>query len=139
MSHPDRAIVEASLAQAAETVGDPAGLVYARLFTANPAMAALFCNDKSGSVKGEMLARAFDTILDFVGDGGYAPHLMRAERDTHAGYGVDPAVFMTFFETLFEALDAAMGDAWSVQTRTAWRRLLADMRAVMDEGLEAGR
>lgn len=138
MPHPDRAIIEASLAQAAEHVGDPAALVYARLFGANPEIAALFCNDKSGSVKGEMLARAFDTILDFVGDGGYAPHLIRAERDTHAGYGVDPAIFMTFFETVFDALDAAMGDAWSPQTRAAWGRLLSDMRAVMDEGVAAG-
>lgn len=136
MPHPDRAIIEASLAQAADHVGDPAALVYARLFAANPEIAALFCNDKSGSVKGEMLARAFDTILDFVGDGGYAPHLMRAERDTHAGYGVDPAIFMTFFETLFESLAAAMGDRWSAETRGVWRRLLAEMRAVMADPVE---
>lgn len=134
---PRRAAIEASLVQVVERIGDPAPLVYARLFAAEPAMQPLFCNDKSGSVRGEMLARAFDTILDFVGDNGYAPHLLRAERDNHAGYGVEPAVFMTFFEVIFGALEAEMAGHWSAEVRQAWAEMLAEMRTVMDDQARA--
>jgi hypothetical protein len=126
-----RALIEASLAAAGECIGDPAGLVYARLFATQPSVAALFCNDKSGSVRGEMLARAFDTLLDFIGDQGFAPYFLRAERDNHAGYGVEPGVFMTFFEVIFEVLAGEMAAGWSVEMRDAWGEVLAEMRAVM--------
>jgi hemoglobin-like flavoprotein len=130
---PRRASIEASLMQVAARIGDPSGLVYARLFAAQPAMLALFCNDKSGSVRGEMLARAFDTILDFVGDHGYARHLLRAERDNHAGYGVEPAVFMTFFDVIFGALEGEMAGHWSAEVRQTWGEMLAEMRVVLDD------
>jgi hypothetical protein len=75
-----RALIETSLAAAAMRIGDPVPLVYARLFATQPAIAPLFCNDKSGSVRGEMLGRAFDTILDFVGD----DHFTRLQIGDHA-------------------------------------------------------
>jgi hemoglobin-like flavoprotein len=126
-----RAHIEASLAAVADRVGDPKALVYARLFATHPDMQALFCNDKSGAVQGEMLARAFEMLLDFVGDQGLAPHFLQAERDNHAGYGVEPSVFMTFFEVVYDALAREMGDDWSVEVRGAWGETLAEMQAVM--------
>jgi hemoglobin-like flavoprotein len=136
--HHRRALIEASLAAAGERIGDPATLVYAQLFATQPAVAALFCNDRSGAVRGEMLARAFDTLLDFVGDQGFAPHFLRAERDNHAGYGVEPQVFMTFFEVIFVGLAREMADDWSAEVRDAWGEVLAEMRAVMGEEVPAG-
>ncbi len=97
---PHGALIEQSLLLLAERVGDPVDLVYARLFAAQPEMAALFCNDRSGAVRGEMLARVFDTILDYIGGRTWAAHLLVAERDNHAAYGVPPAVFATFFGTV---------------------------------------
>jgi hemoglobin-like flavoprotein len=128
-----RAIIAASLEQVVERIGDPATLIYARLFALHPALEPLFCNDKSGGVRGEMLARAFDTILDFDAAQGYAPHLLRAERENHAGYGVDPLLFLTFFEVIFDVLEAEMTGAWSAAVRRAWGELLAEMHSVVGE------
>lgn len=129
-----RGLIEASLAAVADRVGDPAPLVYARLFAVHPDMRALFCNDRSGAVQGEMLARAFETLLDFVGERGSAVQFLRAERDNHAAYGVEPAVFLTFFEVVFDSLADKMGTDWSAATRDAWRDVLAELRALIGEG-----
>ena len=67
MASGDSALVVASLELAAERAGDLTPLVYTRLFAEQPQMEALFWRDKTGQIKGEMLARVFEAILDFVG------------------------------------------------------------------------
>lgn len=126
---PQAAVIEASLALLAERVGDPTPLVYARLFAAQPEMAALFCNDASGAVRGEMLARVFDTILDYIGNRSWAAHLLVAERDNHAAYGVPPAVFGTFFGTVAATVRDALGADWTPETAAAWDALLIAVEA----------
>ena len=56
-----------SLEIAAERGGDLTPRVYERLFAREPAMRALFWRDGNGAIKGEMLARVFEAILDFIG------------------------------------------------------------------------
>lgn len=126
---PQADVISASLMLLAERVGDPTPLVYARLFAAQPDMAALFCNDASGAVRGEMLARTFDTILDYIGDRRWAAHLLVAERDNHAAYGVPPAVFATFFGTVAATVRDALGPDWTAATAMAWDALLDAVEA----------
>ena len=121
---PHADLITASLAMLAERAGDPAPLVYARLFATQPDMAALFCNDASGAVRGEMLARVFDTILDYIGDRRWAAHLLVAERDNHAAYGVPPTVFATFFGIIAGTVRDVLGPDWTAETATAWDALL---------------
>ncbi|MDT9694089.1 hypothetical protein Q5762_38330, partial [Streptomyces sp. P9(2023)] len=73
----DRELIEASLEEAAERAGDLTPLVYARLFAEQPQMEALFWRDRTGQIRGEMLARVFEAILDFVGERLYAEHLIQ--------------------------------------------------------------
>lgn len=127
----DAALIEASLAAAAARAGDPAPLVYARLFAAEPTMRDLFVHDASGAVRGEMLARAFDTILDFTGRRDYADHLITAECAAHDSYGVPPAVFISFFAVIAETLRDLLGDRWTAATDAAWQRLLAAIAATL--------
>ena len=54
----------ASLEALTARVGDPAPLVYARLFARHPETEALFLMDKGGLVRGQMLATAFEALLD---------------------------------------------------------------------------
>ena len=86
-------IVAASLEALAERVGDPARQVYARLFAEHPDMEALFVRDTTGAVRGEMLAMAFECLLDIGGSGAYAANLIAAERVNHQGVGVPPEAF----------------------------------------------
>ncbi|HEY0438024.1 MAG TPA: hypothetical protein VGC92_15395, partial [Phenylobacterium sp.] len=72
--------MEASLEALAERVGDPTAQVYARLFAEFPQTEALFVRDSNGAVRGEMLAVAFQCLLDMGGAGAYAANLIAAER-----------------------------------------------------------
>jgi hemoglobin-like flavoprotein len=123
----DRALVEDSLALAAEHCADPAPLVYAKLFARQPEMEALFWRDRTGAIKGEMLARVFEAILDFVGERKYAAQLIQCEVVTHEQYDVPPAVFRTFFGVVAETLREILGPQWTGEIDAAWARLLADL------------
>jgi hemoglobin-like flavoprotein len=120
-------LIEESLELAAERCEDLTPLVYARLFREHPEMEANFWRDKNGAIKGEMLARVFEAILDFIGERRYAHHLIQCEVVTHAGYDVPPDVFATFFGTVYETLKAVAGEAWRPEIDAAWRELLADL------------
>lgn len=123
------AAIESSLAITAARVGDPTPLVYARLFAQHPEMHALFCQDRNDAVKGEMLSRVFDAILDFISDRHYADTLIRSEGIAHDSYGVPPAVFSTFFTVIAETIREVLGADWTSETDTAWRELLAAIAA----------
>jgi hemoglobin-like flavoprotein len=123
----DRALIEESLALAGERCADPAPRVYARLFARQPEMETLFWRDRTGAIKGEMLAKVFEAILDFVGERKYAAQLIQCEVVTHEQYDVPPAVFRTFFGVMAETLREILGPDWTDKTDAAWQRLLADL------------
>ncbi len=123
----DAAAIERSLEIAAERGGDLTPIVYTRLFERQPEMKALFWRDTSDSVKGEMLMRVFEAILDFIGARKYADHLIETEVVTHAGYDVPPDVFATFFGLVAEVIEEVCGADWSPAMADAWRRTLADL------------
>jgi hemoglobin-like flavoprotein len=119
--------IELSLAIAAERGGDLTPIVYARLFERQPQMKALFWRDTTDAIKGEMLMKVFEAILDFVGARQYADHLIQTEVVNHAGYDVPPDVFATFFGLVAEVVEELCGPDWSPAMAEAWRRLLADL------------
>ena len=120
-------LIVGSLELAAERCDDLTPLVYARLFAEQPQMRALFWRDTNGAIKGEMLARVIEAILDFVGERRYASHLIQCEVVTHAGYDVPPDVFQTFFPVVAATLREVLGEAWSGEINLAWEGLLADL------------
>jgi hemoglobin-like flavoprotein len=119
--------IERSLELAAERQGDLTPGVYAVLFQRQPDMETLFSRDEKNLIKGEMLMRVFEAILDFVGERRYADHLVRAEVITHEGYEVPREVFATFFGVVEEVVREACGSEWTEEMTTAWRRLLEDV------------
>lgn len=121
------AAIEASLALAAEKAGDLTPRVYALLFERAPEMRKLFWRDKDGAIKGEMLMKVFEAILDFIGKRHYADHLIENEVVTHEGYDVPRAVFATFFDIVAEVVREACGADWSGAMDEAWRAVLAEL------------
>ncbi|HMO44345.1 MAG TPA: globin, partial [Phenylobacterium sp.] len=79
-----------SLDRVAERSADPAPEVYARLFARHPEMEALFVRDTQGAVRGQMLAQAVETLLDFAGARTFAPNMLRSEVHNHADMGGSP-------------------------------------------------
>jgi hemoglobin-like flavoprotein len=120
-------LIIASLERAAELCDDLTPLVYDRLFADHPGMRDLFVRDTDGSVRGEMLARVIEAILDFVDQRLYAAHLIQCEVVTHEGYGAPPEVFRLFFGYVAHAIGDLIGPEWTVETEAAWRTLLADL------------
>ena len=120
-------LIVGSLELAAERCDDLTPLVYARLFAEQPQMRALFWRDTNGAIKGEMLARVIEAILDFVGERRYASHLIQCEVVTHAGYDVPPDVFGVFFGVVAATLRELLGEAWTAPIDAAWTDLLADL------------
>lgn len=121
-------IVE-SLELAGERCGDLTPHVYRRLFREQPQMEALFGNDRRDQVKGEMLARVIQAILDFLGEQHYAANLIRTEVINHAGFQVPPSVFSTFFETVAATLADLLGEEWTPEMDAAWKGLVDDLTA----------
>jgi len=118
----DAALLEASLELVAERIGDPAPLVYARLFAEEPALEALFVRDRLGTVRGNMLTTALECLVDFAGSGAYATHFVSAERVNHGGLGVPDAAFDRFYATVIGVFREALGAEWTDATDAAWRR-----------------
>jgi hemoglobin-like flavoprotein len=120
--------IEATLELLAER-GDPTAAVYARLFTTHPKMQAHFWRDTSGAVKGEMLSRTFEAILDFVGERRYAQHMIGTEMVTHEGYDIPREVFITFFGIVRDTAREVLADEWTPGFEGAWTGMLAEMDA----------
>jgi hemoglobin-like flavoprotein len=122
-----RETIEASLELAGERCGDLTPPVYARLFAEQPQMEALFWRDTNGKIKGEMLMRVFEAILDFVGERRYADRLIQCEVVTHSQYDVPPEVFRTFFGIVAASIRDALGEDWTPHVASAWDQLLAEL------------
>ena len=123
----DAALILRSLEFAADRAGDLTDPVYARLFREQPEMAPLFWRDTDNAIKGEMLARVFEAIIDFVGERRYADKLIQCEVVTHDGYDVPPPVFATFFAVVAAEIRTACGEHWTAPMQAAWDRVLADL------------
>lgn len=119
--------ISRSLELVAERAGDPAALVYARLFAAHPEMEALFVRDTNGQIKGHMLAQAIDAVLDFVGERRFGDGMMRNELVNHEQLGVPRDVFPLFFTTMRDVFRDSLGAQWTREIDGAWRALLSEI------------
>ena len=126
-------IIEQTLTLAGDKAGDITPLVYEKLFARHPDMLPLFVRDKTGSVRGEMLARTIDVILDFTGGNSYGENFVRCEVVTHDGYGVPRDVFPKFFAVIAETLREIAGADWSPAMEHAWAALLTRLNALCDQ------
>jgi len=117
----------ASLEAVAERCGDPAPLVYARLFENHPEMEVLFVRDTDGAVRGQMLQQVIESLLDLVGRQSFGVNLILSEATNHENLGVPPQVFAGFFRTVMEAFRAALGEAWLPHYAAAWEDILAEL------------
>lgn len=117
--------IVASLELASERLGDLTPSVYATLFADHPEMKPLFWRDTNNAIKGEMLAKVFEIILDFVGDNLFASNMIQCEVITHSGYDVPPHVFAVFFGIVLKTLREQLGADWTGEFEEAWNELLA--------------
>jgi hemoglobin-like flavoprotein len=130
MNNPQLAAIEASLELAAARIGDPTAEVYRRLFARHPAMEAEFWRDTQGNVRGEMLARSFETILDLAGPRAWGDQLIATEVQNHAQYGVPPAIFADFLPIVADVIRDGCGEGFNSDMAAAWAAVLAEAAAL---------
>lgn len=130
--------LEQSLEALAARVGDPAQLIYRRLFEMAPDTEALFLRDGDGGVRAEMMHRAFDAMLDLTGAGHYARGLIATEWVNHQGLGVPESRFALFFRAMAEIAREQLGADWTPDYEAAWQDALARIDAIIDELRAAG-
>ena len=116
-----------SLEIAGERRPDLSPVVYAGLFAQHPEMEAMFIRDTNGAIRGEMLARVFELILDFIDRRRYSAHMIQCEVVTHDGYGVPPEVFAIFFGTVRDGVREVLAGDWSEAMEAAWAELLGQL------------
>lgn len=127
-------LLQSSLEQAVERIGDPAPQVYERVFGAAPELRALFVRDERGSVRGEMFHRVIETLLDVASQRPCAEGMIVAERINHGGIGVTPQQFDSFFDAVSQVCRQALGADWTAEIDAAWRGTLARVNALSAAG-----
>lgn len=128
----DAELIEYSLAQVAERIGDPADRIYARLFEAAPELEALFVLDTDGSVRGEMLFKAFEMLADLVGENRYAADFLEIEYRNHLNVGVAPGRFTLFFEAMVDTFRDMLGQDWTPEIEHAWGAVLTRVGGIVE-------
>ncbi len=127
--------IESSLEIAAERGGDLTGRAYAVLFAREPQLYALFSRDADCAIKGEMLAKVIESVLDFVGERRYADYLIEAEAANHEAYEVPRAVFARFFRILADVVRETCGADWTNAMDVAWSETLTHLDAYVGNRL----
>ncbi|MFC7473746.1 globin [Dankookia sp. GCM10030260] len=117
----DQDPVAKSLALFAARCADPATAIYGRLFALHPEAEALFLMDPGGHVRGQMLAIAFEALLD---GGDRLVGLVGIERMNHVNIGVPPALFDGFLGLLRDVVRSVLGTDWTPTMAQAWKARL---------------
>jgi hemoglobin-like flavoprotein len=128
-----QAAMAQSLERVAERHGDPAAFIYARLFAARPELERLFLMDRSGAVRGNMLAVAFDALLDVAGPNDWGLNLILAERTNHDGLNVPPTEFLFFLGVMRDCVRDLAGADWTPDAEAAWAGVLTEIAAACSE------
>ena len=121
--------IESSLEIAAERGGDLTQRVYAALFAREPQLHDLFSRDGNDAIKGEMLMKVIEAILDFVGERRYADYLIGAEAANHEAYEVPRAAFAAFFRIVADVVREMCDADWTNAMEAAWSGALTDLEA----------
>jgi hypothetical protein len=108
--------------------GDPADTIYERLFQQRPELKALFVLDRTGLIRGNMLAHVFDALIDMDGPRVYGLQFFRNERVTHeGGLGVSSADYDAFLAIVRDVVRDLLGPEWAAEADAAWRSVLDEI------------
>ena len=93
-------------------------------------MRPLFQRDVDGAVKGEMLAKLIECVLDLAGPNAYAANFIACEIVNHEGVGIPREVFPAFFDVAVDTFRELLGAGWTPAYDEAWGRIIARVRDI---------
>jgi hemoglobin-like flavoprotein len=107
---------------------DPTAEIYRRLFAAHPELEALFVLDRNGAARGNMLAKAFECLVDMAGPRAFGAHFILAEATNHEGLGVAREVYADFFDTIADVTRDTLAGDWTPDVEAAWTAVIAEVQ-----------
>ncbi|MGC6500307.1 MAG: globin [Henriciella sp.] len=116
--------IDWTLATVADRIGDPAPLIYQRLFAERPDFEDLFVMDTDGGVRGSMLATSFDCLLGAAGNSDLPRLQLEAARMIHDGYGLRDDDIDLMFRVIRDVCRDTLGAAWTSEIDRHWQDLL---------------
>lgn len=123
-------ILQSTLETVVERIGDPAPLVYARLFAAYPELEPKFAMDQSGMVRQEMFLKAAESRVDLASERCCARAMLVAEHSNHSMNDVLAAQFDLFFDAIMAVFRQALGKDWSPAMESAWGTAVGKARGI---------
>ena len=127
--------IEQSFELAAARCDDLTSLVYRRLHAERPETLTMFRTEGSELVKGSMLSMTIEAILDFAGPRHGKFRMIECEIASHDAYGTPRELFVAFFGVIARTLQEVLGAEWTADMDDAWRRLQAEIEAIIAEAI----
>ena len=127
--------IEQSFELAAARCDDLTPLVYRRLHAERPETLTMFRTEGSELVKGSMLSMTIEAILDFAGPRHGKFRIIECEIASHDAYGTPRELFVAFFGVIARTLQEVLGAEWTAAMDDAWRRLQAEIEAMVAEAI----
>jgi hemoglobin-like flavoprotein len=127
--------IEQSFELAATRCDDLTPLVYRRLHAERPETLTMFRTEGSELVKGSMLSMTIEAILDFAGPRHGKFRMIECEIASHDAYGTPRELFVAFFGVIARTLQEVLGAEWTADMDDAWRRLQAEIEAIIAEAI----
>lgn len=127
--------IRRTFAMVAPVADTAAGLFYDRLFARAPAVRGMFPQDLAPQRR-----KLMGVLATAVGALDRIEELVPTLRDMgarHAGYGVTPDHYPVVGAALLETLEAALGDAWTMETADAWGAAYSALSGAMLDGAAA--
>ena len=124
------ALINLSLEQVAETLGDPTALVFARMYERFPELAHFRGEDSSW--ENYMMQEILANLLQYADDPETALVTIKDMTAHHQLIGLPAEVFKGMYSTLLEVLDPAFQGEHRPAMENAWRQAIGAIQQVVD-------
>lgn len=123
-------LIQLSLEQCAETLGDPTAPVFARMYERFPALDHFRGED--GSWENYMMTEILTNLMQFAEDPDTALNTIKDMTAHHQLIGVPLDVFKGMYQTLFDVLSAEFQGEYRNAMLTAWQSVIGSIHRGID-------
>ena len=109
---------------------DLLNITYSRFFEVCPEAETLWEKDDPVS-RAKMFNGVILTVFDTITRPQIGESNLESDVKDHDGYGVSKAMYQQFFDSLLDALDVVLGDAFTVEMKSAWLGQLSQIKTLI--------
>ena len=131
-------LIRSNFALVVDRAPDLVERFYARLFTEQPQLKALF-GRRSEKAQAEMLTQALIAVVDHLEDPAWLVSTLAPMGDKHRTYGVKDEMYGMVAGSLVGALKDVSGSDWNADVEAAWLGALTFVAKTMIGGTSAAK